>query len=301
MIIEKKSKPLPNQHLLKIILGMLKLLSFSMIDRIGNFAGTIMCWGLKKRKKIGLANLRIVFPEKTDQERLKIFKKCWQNICKDLLEVGKYSITPTSKLKERISIVGLENFEQAIKENKGIILLSAHFGIFPVLLGTLVREGYQVATIYRDMHNKILGRVIPDLQKITGIKSILDKPRHRCVAMSLGWLKKGGILFIQIDQNPSRQAGVPVKFFDRKLPTFRGPVILSMRTGACIIPAFIIRKDNDHHRIIIEKPYKMDLTKDNDQDIQSNLEALNKITEEYIKRDPSLWWWIHRRFRKEIL
>jgi len=286
--------------LLKTILGTFKHLPFPVICRGGDLIGTLLYHLLKERREVGLSNLRIAFPVKNPEEREAIFKKCWKNICKDLLEVVKYFVSSPNLIKERVSVSGVENLNYCLAQNKGIIALSAHYGNFPLLCQRIALEKYPVAIIYSRMHNRVLNPMIPVLQREAGIEPIPDNPRHRCVALSLAWLKRGGILFLQIDQNPSEEAGVPIDFFGWKLPTFRGPVVMAMRTGASILPMFIIRKKNNHHQIVIEKPFELNLTGNNEKDIRANLEALSKITEDYIRRCPSLWWWIHRRFRMAI-
>lgn len=286
--------------LLKIILLTFRHFSFPVICRVGDVIGTLLYRLLKERREIGLANLEIAFPEKSGEEREIILKRCWRNISKDLLEVVKYFVISPDMAKKRVSLFGIENLKQCFAQNRGVIALSAHYGNFPVICQRLALDGYPLAIITARMHNKVLNPMIPAAQRKVGIEPIPDNPRHRCVALSLAWLKKGGVLFLQIDQNPSEEAGVPVDFFGRKLPTFRGPVVMAMRTGAAILPMFISRKETNHHQLIIEKPFVLKLTGNNEEDIRDNLAALSKITEDYIRRDPSCWWWIHRRFRMAV-
>jgi KDO2-lipid IV(A) lauroyltransferase len=286
--------------LFKTILITFKHVTFPVVCRGGDLVGTLLYRFLRERRKIGLSNLHIAFPEKSAEECEIILKKCWRNISKDLLEVAKYSVIPPDMTKERISIVGIENLNYCFAQNRGVIALSSHYGNFPVICQRLALDGYPLAIIYSRIHNNLINPMVPVMQRKMGTEPIPDNPRHRCVAMSLNWLKKGGVLFLQIDQNPSKGAGVPVDFFGQKLPTFRGPVVMAMRTGASILPMFIIRQKNNHHQIIIEKPFVLNRTGNNEKDIRDNLEALSKIAEDYIRRDPSFWWWIHRRFRMAI-
>ena len=286
--------------LFKTILVIFKHLTFPVICRGGDLIGMLLYYFLRQRREIGLSNLRIAFPEKSTEECEAILKKCWRNISKDLLEVPKFFVSPPNLAKERVSIVGIENLNYCLAQNRGVIALSAHYGNFPVICQRLALDGYPLAIITARMHNKALNPMIPVVQRKAGIEPIPDNPRHRCVARSLAWLKKGGILFLQIDQNPSEEAGVPVDFFGQRLPTFRGPVVMAMRTGASILPMFIIRKENNNHQIIIEKPFVLKLMGNKEKDIRDNLGALSKIAEGYIRSDPSFWWWIHRRFRMAI-
>lgn len=290
-----------DKFFLKSILLISRPIPFRFVCLVGDCIGIILYFCLKKHRKIALSNLAMAFPEKSDKERKEILKSLWKNICKDMLEVIKYCATPGSLKGNRVTFIGKERLDSFVSENKGGIILSAHLGNFPLLCIKLAAEGYPVGVIYRPFHNQILGPIIPRLQKMAGIEPIPDKPRHTCVRRSLAWLKKGGMLLMQIDQNPSTDAGIPVSFFGYQIPTFRGPVILAQRSGVKILPIFIVRVQNNHHQIIIDQPFELKpMRGDNENGLKSNLQALNQIAESYIRQYPSMWWWIHRRFRKAI-
>jgi lauroyl/myristoyl acyltransferase len=88
---------------------------------------------LERKEKIALSNLRIAFPEKLQEERVKIYQKCWPNICKDILETIKYSENGPEIAKKRVQIIGKENLVSCLIQGKGFIALSAHFGNLPLL------------------------------------------------------------------------------------------------------------------------------------------------------------------------
>lgn len=281
------------------IIGLFRLMPFPVVCRLGDGLGAILYQVMKERTALGLSNLERAFPEKSETERKTILKAFWQNFCKDMLEMIKYYGDP-APIKSRVAISGREYLDRLMAERRGVILLSAHLGIFPLLCAKLGMEGYPIAVIYSEMHNKLFNPVLPRMQRSLGIEPISDRQRYACVSKSISWLKKGGILFLQIDQSPPTEAGLPVSFFGYKTPTSRGPVSLAMRTGATILPAFIVREKSDHHRIIIDRPFTLKLAGDNNEDIINNLESLSKITEDYIRQYPTHWWWIHQRFRKAV-
>jgi len=90
--------------------------------------------------------------------------------------------------------------------------LSAHLGNFPLLCSKLGMEGYPIAAIYSEMHNRVFNPELPKMQRKLGIEPISERQRFACVSKSISWLKKGGILFLQIDQSPPTEAGLPVNF-----------------------------------------------------------------------------------------
>jgi KDO2-lipid IV(A) lauroyltransferase len=71
-----------------------------------------------------------------------------------------------------------------------------------------------------------------------------------------------------------------------------------MRTGAPLVPMFMVRDKPDHHTLIIKPPIRLEDTGDKETDILHNTAALTKLIESYIREHPSQWWWFHRRWKK---
>jgi KDO2-lipid IV(A) lauroyltransferase len=102
---------------------------------------------------------------------------------------------------------------------------------------------------------------------------------------------------VHIDLNaPVTEAWVD--FFGYLVPTFKGPVVFSLRTGAPILPVFTIRNPDSHHKIIIYPPFGLNTTGNAQQDITSNIARLTKIVEATIRQYPEQWWWVLRRFKR---
>jgi len=253
---------------------------------------------LRKRKKIALGNLRLAFgKEKGPEEIEKICDTNFRNIGKDMLEISRCLDFKESYLKMLVTIEGKEHLDEALSKGKGAIALTAHLGNFPIINVRLVREGYPVSLVARDPENPRVAKMITSYRDVFGIESIPDKPRMTCVAKSLKALKQNRILYLQIDQNaPATECWVD--FFGYLVPTFKGPVILSLRTGAPILPMFIIRNSDSFHKLMIHPPFQLKITGDVEQDVTSNIAGLTKIVEATIREYPEQWWWIHRRFKR---
>ena len=277
-----------------------RLIPFPVIWWVGDGVGLLLYRLLKKRSAIGLANLSRAFPDMPERERVEILKAFWRNFCKDILEVTRYYAYPAAVKGRLVTLVGRERLDALMAQKTGIIVLSAHLGNFPLLCMKLGMEGYPIAVVYGEMHNRFFNPVLPHMMRSTGIEPIFDRPRHACVGKSISWLRNKGMLFIQVDQNPLVEAGVPVDFFGFKVPTSRGPVSLAMRTAAKIVPVFIVRDKNNHHWVIVEEPVALRLEGNGNHHMRENLEALSKVTEDYIRKYPTLWWWVHQRFKMAV-
>ena len=131
-----------------------------------------------------------------------------------------------------------------------------------------------------------------------GIKTIYSQPRKDCVDSSIRSLRNNELVFIPIDQNFGT-AGVFVDFFGRKAATATGPVILAQRTQAALLPCFIVRQEDNTHRIIFEPILELKEGRDPKETIVINIQALTDIIESYIRKYPAQWGWIHRRWKSQ--
>ena len=249
-----------------------------------------------KQRNIALDSLTIAFGNDKSQDEIKqIAKDCFTFLAKAGLELMLLMDKPTL-LKKSVEIVGKEYLDTALARGKGVILVSAHFGNFPLLMSKLSLEGYKIAGIIRYMRDVRAEKFFMKKRTKLGIKTIHTQPRKVCVENSIRSLRNNEVLFIPMDQNFGT-GGVFVDFFGRKAATATGPVVLAQRTKAAIVPAFIVRQKDDTHKIIIEPPLNLEETGGQQDTIIKNIQKLTNIIEAYIRRYPAEWGWIHRRWK----
>lgn len=252
----------------------------------------------KKQRKIALENLSIAFgQEKGASEIKQIARDCFTFMAKSALEV-MFLMERPRLLKERVRLSGKEHLDAALAQGKGVILVSAHFGNFPLLLARLALAGYPASGIMRPMHDSRVEKIFLKKRKRFGVKTIYSQPRNVCVNQTLEALRNNEIVFIPIDQNFGA-GGVFVDFFGRKAATATGPVIFAQRTRAALIPCFIVRQKEDTHKIIFEPALNLEKGQDNRETVAMNIQKLTGIIESYIRKYPAEWGWIHRRWKSK--
>ncbi len=258
------------------------------------FTGSRINW---KRKKIALDNLRIVFPEKDEKEIRSIFRKSLRNMLKSIVEFaymasGKYS---GARITALASASGLEQLDNLIKSGQGALLYSGHFGNFPLMIIWLAIKGYPVAAIYKeanDFPDDFFGSILSKFN-ITPLKYTLDSSLSSEVLKAL---KEKKIVFIQNDQ--SYPDGVYVNFFNKSVPAAPGPALLAKRAGVPIIPAYIFRDKNNHHKIEIFPEISLQQENDLRTFISLNTQILTDWIAELLLKHPTEWLWLHNRWKR---
>jgi KDO2-lipid IV(A) lauroyltransferase len=273
-------------------------LPITSLSSCGGKLGLLSFYLLRGWRKVALNNLNLALgKEKGKDEIHRICRELFRNIGRDMMEACRLNDLEDTYLKNLVRFEGKHHLDNALKEGKGVIALSAHLGNFPLMSARLVNEGYALSVVIRDPDNPKIAKDTVSFRDTLGIETIPDEPRLTCVSKCFKALKENRTLLLQNDQNaPVTEAWVD--FFGYLVPTFKGPVVFSIRTGAPIIPMFIIRTTDRHHKITIHPPFKLELTGNVEQDVTSNVARLLKITEAVIRQHPEQWLWIYRRFKR---
>ena len=263
---------------------------------LGSILGTFAYWAVGRHRRIAMESLDIAFPNLSIKEKKKITRDFFVSMAQSAFEM-LYFLEHTDRL-ENVKIQGQEFLDEALKSGQGVILVTAHIGNFPLMSLKLAKSGYNVNFVTRPMRDEKAGDYLYNLRENAGVKSIFSQPRRECVMNMLRVLRNNEIIITQIDQNFG-SGGVWVKFFGKLAATPVGPITLSTRTKAKLVPAFIYRTGLGKHCIQIFKEEPLIEASDKDEMILKNTANLSHIIEKWIKDYPEQWGWIHRRWKSQ--
>ncbi len=274
----------------------IKFISKRQIYVLAGFMGRFLSLIFFKHRRVAQAGLESAFGEDLSlPERKRIVRECFISMAKSAGELF-FLVGRPDFARSIVRIRNPEILDIALKAGKGVILVSAHFGNFPLMLVKLSLEGYKTAVIMRPLKEGRVEEIFEAERLRIDIKTILSIPRRACVEEAIRSLRNNRSLLIPLDQNFGT-SGVFVNFFGAKAATATGPVVLAQRTGAAIVPCFIVRRNDDTHDIFFEPPLKLENGKDELEVIARNIQRITDIIERYIRKYPSQWSWIHRRWK----
>lgn len=283
---------------LNFALAIASILPLSFIYRLSWLLARIAYLSSGKHRRIAEEGLEIAFGSSLDsKEKRKILIGSFEEMVKGSLESVVVISHRPEELGKNISITGKEHLKEALARGAGAIAVSAHFGNFILLAANLNAAGFPTAVVLRPLRDEKMDAFLLKKRQKFGIESIYTKPSKACVDKSLAFLRKNGVLFNLLDQNFGSGAGVFVDFFGLKAATATGPIVLALRSNSAILPVFIIRKPDNSQEIIIEPEFKIEKKENFEQTVQYNIAGLTKIIENYIRKYPAQWSWIHRRWK----
>ena len=252
-------------------------------------------WG---HRKVALENLQTAFGrEKTGQERYTIAQRTFQNLGMMAIEFFRIPRMDVEKFKKKVKIEGLEEALKLLEKKKGGLLLIGHFGNWE-LMGLMSKViGNPIMVIAKPMKkNKWVDEFITKIRNAAGLEVISNVKASRKVVKALSQNRVVGIL---IDQRAKRSEGVWADFFGRKAPTTPGLAVLAMKTGAPVLPVFMIRNGFQKHRLMIKEPLELIHTGDIRRDVEANTQLFNDTLESMIRQYPDQWFWVHQRWERK--
>jgi KDO2-lipid IV(A) lauroyltransferase len=240
-------------------------------------------------------NLRLAFPDLDERERERILRGVFSNLGRLLGEISQFPRFNRNNISSIVVYEGLENFLAARDEGRGVILLTGHIGAWELSVFAHSLYGYPMSFLKRNVDNPLVERLAESYRLRHGNRSI-DK--RGSVREILKTLKAGGVVGILADLNATREEGVFVDFFGMPASTTAGVATLALRTGAVVLPGYIVWDDEAKiHRLHFEKPIETISTGNQKEDVIANTQRYTKALEEIIRRYPDQWLWIHRRWK----
>ena len=245
------------------------------------------------REKMAVTeNLKTILDKPPQDYGLKSASKdAFRNFAKYLVDFFRFSKMTPEYIKRFIKIEGLSNIEDALKNGKGVILLSAHLGNWELgafVLGTL---GYPVNAVVLTHRNVSINKFFKNQRAMGKVKSIEFGASLRGCYKAL---KNNEFLALLGDRDFSNN-GLPVIFCGKAVIMPKGPAALSYRTGAAIVPSFITRNSDDTFTFVFEKPILPGAASDEDSAIKDIMGKYIPIIESYVKRYPGQWY-VFRNF-----
>jgi KDO2-lipid IV(A) lauroyltransferase len=261
--------------------------------------GITLAWAVyllhRRLRRVGRRNLELAFPQKAPKERRKILRRVFTSLGRLLAEFCLFPSYTRGQVSQVAVYEGFENFESARQRGKGVLFLTAHLGGWEI--GSFVHSlhGNALNVLVRALDNPYLDRMVQRYRTLHG-NVIVDKQDF--ARGIIGALKAGETVGVLMDTNMVPPHGVFVPFFGVPAYTTTLPARLALRTGAAVVPAFTIWDPQLHkYRIHFAPAVQLVRTEDEEADLVANTAAFTGVIEDYVRRYPEQWLWVHRRWK----
>jgi KDO2-lipid IV(A) lauroyltransferase len=276
------------------------LLGWRFIFWVGKLTGEIIFYINRSLKEMTKMELEILFGEKYDDRMLNyITKKSIEHYYIRNIETLFFGVLNKKRIQNIIHVEGLKNIEESLLKGKGIILLLSHFGSFLLPLPFLGYLGYKVNQITgKQLHKSLLEERIGSWRKKEAEKlPVKFIQKGKFLRPIYNALKKNEIIAIAFDGRDGSK-WIVTSFYQRKALFSTGPFELARRTGAIIIPTFIIRKNKYTHKLIFEMPLNLSENSDIERALSEDTIHFAELLTNYIDKYPCHFGWLLFKIKK---
>ncbi len=248
-----------------------------------------------KLRRVGMRNLEMVFPEMSRRERRKILRGVFTSLGRQLAELCLFPRYTSQNVSQVVIYDGFENFDRAAQLGKGVLFLTGHLGGWELSAFAHSLYGHPLRFVMRPLDNPYLDQLVRHYRTMHGNIPILKDDPVRELLRSM---KEGATVGILMDTNMMPPQGIFVNFFGIPACTPSGLARIALRTDAAVVPGFtiwdpVLRK----YRLRFDPALKLVRTGDNHSDIVANTQLFTKVIEDFVRRYPDQWLWVHRRWK----
>jgi lauroyl/myristoyl acyltransferase len=251
----------------------------ALIGPFAEIVGTIAYLAAPGARRGVRANLAVIAPQANGGASIRrIFVEQTRNY----VEIFSITRLDPKKLLAELRTDGWEHVSRAYEQGHGVILASAHLGPVSFVGQMVIAHGYPVA-LPVEVETSEFQRSVNRARGSAGLQLIPTTSARGIFR----FLREGKVLGILADRAVTG-VGERVEFFGREALLPSAAVVLSLRTGAPLVPSFAGRS-NGRLTASFEPPLEIPRTGDREADVREGVQRFARILERYVRNAPEQW------------
>jgi KDO2-lipid IV(A) lauroyltransferase len=261
---------------------------------VGRRLGDVAFHIVPVRRRIAERNLARAFPELSEHARRRLCRRSYQHLGMMVVELSALLMRPLEAVLARVVVDGADRLRAVMDAQGRALIVTAHLGNWELLTAAHHIVGYPLTIVARPLDSRGLNALAARIRQKEGV-DLVDK--RNAVRPVLRALAAGRLVGILLDQNATRHEGVFVPFFGHLASTSKSVAVLSLRTGAPVVPIFTWREERGRHRVSIGAPIEAPSGLGHMDAVIEMTRRCTQAIEEAIRKRPEQWLWMHARWR----
>jgi KDO2-lipid IV(A) lauroyltransferase len=246
-------------------------------------------------RHVGVRNLSLAFPDLSSEEKEKILRGVYRHLGWQLVEFCRMTRYTPDSLRNWVRTEGLDRYLAAQARGKGVMVITGHLGAWELSSFYHALMGYPMSMVIRRLDNRRLDAFVNGIRCMYGNQVIHKDDFGRGLLMAM---RKGETVGILMDTNMTPPQGAFVDFFGTPACTGTGLAHIARKTGAAVLPGFMFWESAEKKYVLhFGEEVQIPHTDDVAADILEGTQRCTAAIEQWIRRYPDQWLWIHRRWK----
>ena len=275
------------------ILWLVSILPFRLLYALSDVIYFFIYRIFKYRKSVVKANLRLVFPDKPEQEITAITSKFYHHFCDMMVEAIKSMTISEAELLKRFKFTNVDLLNDFEKKQRSVILMCAHYGSWEWIFILQKHVSHKGHAVYKRLANKYFDRLVKRIRAKHNSTLITTKETFKVLYAS----KQKGELTINgyvSDQSPKAEKAMYWnEFMGIKVPMYTGAEILAKKLNMAVVFFSVKRIKRGYYETsfttLAENPKEFKNYEITDQ--------FFKLVEKQIIEAPQYYLWTHKRWK----
>lgn len=234
-----------------------------------------------------IKNIQIAWPQISRRSARIIARKSSNNFGRTLIEIFSADEFQYRLSGNVLEGPGVQQLINDAKNDRPIILISAHFGNFDAIRSIISSRIKAVGALYRPLNDERFNKFWE--KALSTISRPIFPSNRRGLADMISYLRAGNIIALLVDQRA--KGGEVLSFFEKPALTTLSPAQLAKKYDASLFPVFSIRnKDGLTHSVFIFNPIQK-----GEPDVM--MQEFNHLLQTFVSDFPDMWFWAHNRWK----
>jgi len=252
-------------------------------------------WSFGRLRRVGVRNLELALPELPPKARVEILRRVYRSLAWQLVEFCRMTRYTAQNTRNWIRTEGLDHYLAAQARGKGVLIVTGHLGAWELSSFYHSLMGHPMGMVIRRLDNRRLDEYVNAIRCLHGNR-VLHKDEFARGLLTA--MRAGETVGILMDTNMRPPQGVFVEFFAMQACTASGLARVALKTGAAVLPGFMVWEQAEGKYVLHFGPeLRFEQTGDAECDAIAATQQCTAATEEWIRRYPDQWLWIHRRWK----
>jgi KDO2-lipid IV(A) lauroyltransferase len=266
---------------------------------LARLAAGLIAWGvyrlLSRLRRVGERNLSMALPELSGAERKRILRGVYRHLGWQLVEFCRMARYTPENTRGWMRTEGLDHYRAAKARGKGVLVLTGHLGAWELSSFYHSLMGHPMGMVIRRLDNRRLDDFVNGIRCLHGNCVLHKDDFGRGLLTAMRSEQTVGIL---MDTNMTPPQGAFVKFFGMEACSATGLAHVALKTGAAVLPGFMLWEAAERRYVLHFGPeLEFARTGDAQGDILAATQRCTQAIEEWVRRYPDQWLWIHRRWK----